>query len=242
MSPRPFSRRAHGTNSSFEHKPRWRLSPQIRCVFAASASAALLLLTVPTAHSQVPAERSDATDQSSTTVLTERFDDWTLRCVVATGAGHKVPEKASCEIAQPLMVNQDAKSVEVINLAISRANDKAGKANWALVALTPLDVDLPSDFGFDAGNAKPSLVRYRNCNHAGCFVIVPLDSSRLNQMKQASNGATFFRLLNGQAVKVSFSLKGFTKAFNALSSGQVPAASKSGEETPTVSGREGTQN
>ncbi|CUX66776.1 hypothetical protein AGR6A_Lc70018 [Agrobacterium sp. NCPPB 925] len=140
------------------------------------------------------------------------------------------------------MVDQGGKPVEVLNLAISRANDKAGKANWALVALTPLDVHLASDFGFGAGSAKPSLVRYRNCNHAGCFVIIPLDNSLISQMKQASNGATFFRLLGGQAVKVSFSLKGFTKAFDALSAGTVPAAGQASGETPAVSGAEGAGN
>jgi hypothetical protein len=61
-------------------------------------------------------------------------------------------------------------------------------------------------------------------------------------MKQASNGATFFRLLSGQAVKVSFSLKGFTKAFDALSAGTVPAAGQASGETSAVSGAEGAGN
>ncbi|QCL76497.1 MULTISPECIES: invasion associated locus B family protein [Agrobacterium] len=207
-----------------------------------AASATAVLLSLSTVHAQEPAAQSDTAKRPSTEVHTERFDDWTLRCVVAAGADHKVPQKASCEIAQPLMVDQGGKPVEVLNLAISRANDKAGKANWALVALTPLDVHLASDFGFGAGSAKPSLVRYRNCNHAGCFVIIPLDNSLISQMKQASNGATFFRLLGGQAVKVSFSLKGFTKAFDALSAGTVPAAGQASGETPAVSGAEGAGN
>jgi invasion protein IalB len=213
-----------------------------RQALAASATAVLLSLMTSTVHAQESAAQSDAAKQPSTEVRTERFDDWMLRCVVAAGVDHNVPEKASCEIAQPLMVDQGGKPVEVLNLAISRANDKAGKANWALVALTPLDVHLASDFGFGAGSAKPSLVRYRNCNHAGCFVIIPLDNNRISQMKQASDGATFFRLLNGQAVKVSFSLKGFTRAFDALSAGIVPATGKTTGETPMDAGKEGANN
>jgi invasion protein IalB len=135
-----------------------------------------------------------------------RFDDWTLRCV----------SKTACEITQPLMVNQDGKPVEILNLAVSPAQDKAKKASWAMVVLTPLDVQLTSDFGFAAGDAKPELFRYRNCNHLGCFVVIPLNDGRLSAIKKSNAGAVFFRLLNGQAVKLSFSFKGFGTALDAL--------------------------
>ena len=217
-----------------------------RGLLVASSVTALLSLTIPAGHAQEAAPLSDTAKQPSTEVRTERFDDWTLRCVVAATTDDKAPEKPACEIAQPLMVDQGGKPVEVLNLAVSHASDKAGKATWALVVLTPLDVHLASDFGFGAGSAKPSLVRYRNCNHAGCFVIIPLDNNRIGQLKQASDGATFFRLLNGQTVKVSFSLKGFTKAFDALSAGTVPAPGQTAGETPTVtptdSEKEGANN
>lgn len=157
-------------------------------------------------------------------VRAERFDDWTLRCVMPLKTAANATGSPACEITQPLMVNQDGKPVEILNLAVSKASDKAGKVDWALVVLTPLDVQLASDFGFAAGTAKPSLLRYRNCNHLGCFVIVPLDGDRIAQLKKAADGAAFFRLLTGQAVKVTFSLKGFTRAFDMLASGAIPAA------------------
>jgi len=210
-----------------------------RTLFASAA--VFLSLAVSFAHAQDSAispspisPPSSPAEASASDIRTARFDDWQLRCVVAGGASAEAAQPASCEISQPLMVNQDGGSVEVLNLAVSRASDKAGKVDWALVVLTPLDVHLASDFGYGVGSGKPELVRYRNCNHAGCFVVVPLDNSRVSQLKKASDGAAFFRLLNGQAVKVSFSLKGFTKAFNALSAGQVPA---SGQETEEVAAR-----
>lgn len=155
----------------------------------------------------------------------QRFDDWALRCLMPT----KVDGKPACEIAQPLSIQHDGTAVEVLNLAVSRASDKSGKADWALVILTPLDVHLASDFGFAAGAAKPLLLRYRNCNQLGCFVIVPLDQSRLSQMKKAADGTAYFRVLSGQVVKASFSLKGFTKAFDALASGTIPAATQAND-------------
>lgn len=195
----------------------------------------LAFMSAPAVAQETSAQSGAGDAQSSTDVRAERFDDWTLRCFLPPK--NKDGSTATCEIAQPLMVNQDGKPVEILNLAVSRASDKAGKADWALVVLTPLDVQLSSDFGFAAGSAKPSLLRYRNCNQLGCFVIVPLDRERINQMKRAADGAAFFRLLNGQAVKVTFSLKGFTKAFEALSSGTVPAAAQA-EAEPRVSSQE----
>jgi len=212
----------------------FRLRPQP----TALATALILCFLASSAHAQdsdISSPSSPAVaEQVSTDIRATRFDDWVLRCVVADGARERQTKPASCEISQPLMVHHDGAPVEVLNLAVSRGLDKAGKADWALVVLTPLDVHLASDFGFGVGSRPPELVRYRNCNHLGCFVVVALDNDRIDQMKKASDGAAFFRLLNGQAVKVSFSLKGFTKAFNALSEGKVPA---SGQETGEVAAR-----
>lgn len=204
----------------------------------AAMAVSFFATTYASGNAQEVEPRVDTATQVATDIRTERFDDWTLRCVMPPAGRGNIATNPSCEIAQPLMVEHDNKSVEVLSLAISRATDKAGKADWALVVLTPLDVHLASDFGLGLGSAKPSLVRYRNCNHVGCFVIVPLDNNRISQMKQAADGAAFFRLLGGRAVKVSFSLKGFTKAFDTLTAGTVPTA----KHTSTASGAESSGN
>ncbi len=69
---------------------------------------------------------------------------------------------------------------------------------------------------------KPFLTRFRNCNAQGCQVVIPADNSLLRSLKRANNGAGLFRLLNSKVVRVEFSLKGFTKAFHALASGNPP--------------------
>ncbi|WP_051105410.1 invasion associated locus B family protein [Pannonibacter phragmitetus] len=147
--------------------------------------------------------------------MSGQFGDWLLKCVGAESGN-------PCELVQPLMVEHEGQPVELLTLAVSKAADRSGKADWVLVVLTPLDVDLPSDFGLQAGQGKPALFRYRNCNHLGCFAVVPLDKGMIGQMQKASDGTAYFRLLNGRAVKVSFSLAGFTKGFEALASGKVP--------------------
>lgn len=155
-------------------------------------------------------------------VLSERFEDWVHRCVV--------PEKTTgaevqpvCELFQSVQIEQDGVFSEILNVSVSKANDKAGKVDWAVLVLAPADVHLPSDFGLSMGSRPPILTRYRNCNQLGCWVVIPADRAVLSGLKKATEGAGHFRLLNGQVVKIVFSLKGFTRAFNALASGQLPA-------------------
>jgi|GEM_PF-702844 len=203
-------------------------------VYAMVASTAVFLpLTISLAHAQTGQDVTSpmyVAEQISSGIKVEHFDDWVLRCVDAEGTSDdKTAKLASCEIYQPLIVNNNGTMVEVLNLAVSRANDKAGKANWALIVLTWLDVHLASDFGFGIGNRQPKRIRYRNCNQSGCFVVIPLDNDHIDQLKKAAEGNAFFRLLNGQTVKMSFSLKGFTKAFNALSEGRIPSSETDAE-------------
>lgn len=167
--------------------------------------------------------RSPAAD-----IRVARFDDWTYRCLMAAvpaseaDAGDKA--EPACEIFQSVLVEQTGGVVEVLNVALSRANDAQERYDWALIVLAPLDVHLPSDFGLSTDDGEPEIVRYRNCNRLGCFVVIPADTALIDRLKRANDGAAHFRLINGQTVKTVFSLIGFTKAFNAMASGEVPDA------------------
>ena len=172
-------------------------------------------------------------------ILQQRFKDWNYRCVVSkegNGASGKPAFKQNCEISQSVEIEQEGKRVVVLNLAVSRAQDKAKKVNWALVALAPLDIHLPSDFGLVIGKRKPLLTKYRNCNHLGCWAVIAANNSVINGLKKAHEGAGLFRLLNGKVVRVVFSLKGFTKAFGALEKNVLPKVevSQKATELPTT--------
>lgn len=149
-----------------------------------------------------------------------RFDDWVLRCVAQPIDVKTKPDasaKAACELAQSVKATLSGKEVPVLEIAVSPAADKAGKARHALVVLTPLDVLLSSDFGLQIGKGKQEVYRYRNCNHLGCFAVVPLTRERLNALVASRDAAMFFRLLDGQTVKIMVSLKGFGQALEAFS-------------------------
>ena len=179
----------------------------------------------PPSATQVPASPAIAAP-AAPRLLTKKFDDWTWRCVAP--ADGKSP--ASCETALTVRVNQDGKTIEILNLAVSKADDKAGKVSHALVALTPFDVHLPSQFGLTISDSraaekdrpKPIVAPYRNCNQQGCFVVTPLDATTIARLRAAQEGAGFFRLIDGKTVKVVFSLKGFDKAIDALGSKELP--------------------
>ena len=153
--------------------------------------------------------------------LQEQYGDWTHRC-----AHPKDPTKSAaaptCELAQSVQIKRSGKLVNVISLAVSRAEDKANKVKWALVAVTPLDVHLPSKFGVAAGKATVAAVPYRNCNRFGCWTVVLLDATIIGQFKAQNEAAALFRTLDGKTVRIVFSLKGFTKGFRALANGKLP--------------------
>ena len=180
-----------------------------------------LFLLAMSAFLIIGAGQSKAESDPAPQVLEQRFEDWTYRCVPTP-----TEEDASalaCELSQAVQIEQDGQPLPILNMAISKAADKVGKVDWALVVLTPLDVHLPSDFGLSFGSRKPVLSRYRNCNALGCWVVVPASSQIVQSMKRALEGGAHFRLLDGQTVKIIYSLRGFTKGFEALRSGEPPA-------------------
>lgn len=139
----------------------------------------------------------------------------------------------SCEAVQVVTVQYDGKLVEILRLAVTPSKSVSGKAMPTLVALTPLDVLLTSDFGLETGKAAPKLYRFRNCNHLGCFVVVPLDPKLLVAFGKSEQGAAWFRLTNGKVVKVVFPLGGFAAAMDRLASGKgLPPPTGSGSRGP----------
>lgn len=166
---------------------------------------------------------------SGDNLTSHAFDDWTLHCAEETDAAGKAVRH--CEIAQAVAVADEGRAVEMLRLAVSRSGE-GGKNAFTLVALAPLDVHLPSQFGLFAGDAKLALAPYRNCNPNGCFVLIPLSKQDIKRLKRARQGAALFRDLGGRPIKLSFSLMGFTKAFDSLAGGVTPAALSKTEEKP----------
>src|SRR5690606_29320029 len=101
---------------------------------------------------------------SGDNLTSHAFDDWTLHCAEEPDAAGKAVRLG--EIAQSVGVEDQERAVEMLRLAVSRSGEGSKNA-FTLVALAPLDVPLPSQFGLFASDAKLARAPYRNCNPNG---------------------------------------------------------------------------
>lgn len=198
------------------------------CLFRARTRHVLSTLFILLSVANGLAEEAATSGPGEAALTSAVFDDWTLKCVVSATAPTPTPTPTKrpeqlCEIFQSVAVEDQGQPVEIVNLAVSPLPKARGKARYTLVALVPLDVHLPSDFRLSAGGTELALARYRNCDKRGCFVFVPLSDKAIKRLKRAMDGGAHFTDLAGRSIKVVFSLKGFTKAFESLASGVVPA-------------------
>lgn len=152
------------------------------------------------------------------TIHSTRFDDWTFRCADVNAANGRMIQQ--CEVAQIAQVKQGDGTVSVLTLAIATTGpDMAGQSSSAdllLTALVPLNVVLSAGIELAADGKELVTVHYRNCNEAVCWAQQKFDRKILTGLQKASVGEARMLLMNGQAINLSFSLKGLTKALAAL--------------------------
>lgn len=152
----------------------------------------------------------------SAQLLSERYGSWSYRCEVAEPNAVKA---SSCEISQIVQVEQENGVVDVLHIALA----KDGKNALQFTILAPLNLHLPSGFAFSWGKNTSSISQFLTCSATGCISVLPAENTVISTFKKKNEASGLFRLANGQTVKIVFSLKGFTKAYNALRSGTLPA-------------------
>ena len=217
---------------SFLAIPSLRILRRMRRLASRCGLAVLFCLSIPAAglaQPAAPASEGAATGQA-----------WSLRCVnvvspVPPDASQPASTRVACEASQTVSARQGDQDVDILKLAISEVGEEKGKPLWGLVALLPLDVLLTSDFGLAADKLAPGLYRYRNCNHLGCFAVVPLNGKLVAGLRRSPQGTAYFRLINGKVVKVVFPLEGFGGVLDKLTSGKdLPAPSEAAATPETV--------
>jgi len=156
---------------------------------------------------------------------TKKFDDWYYRCIEQTTAKKAPPRQ--CEVLQVAQVKSPSKdkktketsqNVSVLTLAFSKGlpDKKTKKRAVLLTVLTPLNIHLPSGFQLTVDKNKALKHVYRNCNQAGCWVNTQLSPRDMQRLKKGKFGFGQMKLLNGQNVRIKFSLKGLASALTAL--------------------------
>ncbi len=131
------------------------------------------------------------------------FDDWRVSC----------PQNSadSCRVWQRVQVQHGDVAQDVMAVSLAPAD-----TGLALLIQVPLDVYLPADFGLRVDGANERRVRYRNCNETGCWVLIEADAPLLNQFRRGITAEAALSLIEGETVRISFSLRGFTAALAAF--------------------------
>jgi invasion protein IalB len=167
---------------------------------------------------QIMSPSTTSVDAATVTASADKFDDWYVRCL-PPGKGLR-----RCEIVQVAQVMREGKRVNVLTLAvapIARSAPKDDNKNaqpLALTALVPLNVALQSSLSITAEGKSVAKLAYRNCNQTGCWAELPLRPAMISTLSRGASGEASLRLIDGQDVKIRFSLKGFKAAVAALRS------------------------
>ena len=165
---------------------------------------------------QIIPSSGNAIDSTPTAGSAEKFDDWHVRCLPPNHGPR------TCEIAQIAQVMREEKAVNVLTIAVAAAVKSAPQDNknnsqpLTLTALVPLNVGLQAGLSIAAEGKSVAKLAYRNCNQAGCWAELPLRPAMLSTLSNGSSGEASLRLVDGQDVKIRFSLKGFKAAVAAL--------------------------
>ncbi|MEX3017920.1 invasion associated locus B family protein [Gymnodinialimonas hymeniacidonis] len=177
-------------NSCFSHFRR-----NVRC------EVAFALALVGAACLSTFAAPASAQDEAALAV--EAHEDWRVSCPGETAD--------SCRVWQRVQVpyGDDLQDVMAVSVA---------PADGGLVVLfqVPLDVYLPADFGLRVDGTGERRVRYRNCNETGCWVLMRGDSGVLSSFRRGITAEAALSLVEGETVRISFSLRGFTAAMAAF--------------------------
>ena len=121
-------------------------------------------------------------------------------------------EADSCRVWQRVQVVAGDVAQDVMSVSLAPSG---GADGLVLVIQTPLDVYLPADFALRVDGGRERRARFRNCNGAGCWVVIPAGGSLLRDLRRGLEAQAAFSLIEGETIRISFSLRGITAALAA---------------------------
>jgi invasion protein IalB len=135
------------------------------------------------------------------------YDDWRVACPEST------PENkdAHCELSTDVVDKSQGGTNTVGRVTI--ANDKDNKTMLGVVL--PYGVALEAGMGLKVGKDPVKVYQFRTCNSIGCIVTTPFDDALAGSLKNADDVALMFAGLDGKAVSVPMSFKGYQKSLSA---------------------------
>ncbi len=146
-------------------------------------------------------------------VSTEDFGDWMVRCnngVDGVDKGKK--KRGRCEMSQSLSQKDSKQRVAEFNIGFP--SNEAGAVG---VVILPLGLMLQHGGQLQIDEQDPLSFKFRSCEPGGCFALIVLDDALIKDMRKGGSAYISFMLPNQKIMRLPFSLRGFTKAFNNIS-------------------------
>lgn len=140
-----------------------------------------------------------------------KHGDWQVIC-------QKVNDKDLCFLEQ-IVTNKDGEAMVRMRVRKLPKPQVVGAQTILAEAqfLVPLNVFLPKELGLRIDKSQPLSTPYTRCVTIGCFAQPPLSETLVRQLKNGSSASVIMTIAPGKpALNAAMSLKGFTKAFDAL--------------------------
>jgi invasion protein IalB len=150
--------------------------------------------------------RGVATYPMQAQVLTN-YGDWRTACPPASA------KDQSCRMIEQVMDTRTNQSVVQLAMGVDKGKN-------TLDVSVPLGVLLPAGVGLTIGDAKPVLFKFRTCTTAGCIGHLEMDDKTLASMNTAKDGKILVAGMDGKAVAIPISLKGYADAARAYRSAE----------------------
>ena len=135
---------------------------------------------------------------------TKEFGDWSVRCYPASSG-------MPCEMIELLVNKKSNRRVLGVLIVYNPAQNR----NVVQVSM-PLGVLIPNGAVLGSDTYTSEVMHYRLCDMQGCYAIAALDSGAIKALGQATKAEMRVVAADGKKVNLSFSVKGFTAAYNAL--------------------------
>ncbi|NVK00275.1 MAG: invasion associated locus B family protein [Oceanospirillaceae bacterium] len=135
---------------------------------------------------------------------TEQFGDWQMLC-------NQVADSERCRISQ-VLTNTSGQTVSVLNVF----KDANGKRVVELALPLMVDLLVPPTIRVD--DQESTMHSYNLCNAQACFALIG-DDALIEEFKAGQSAVISFKPVSAvETVQIGYSLKGFSRALQALQS------------------------
>lgn len=135
---------------------------------------------------------------------TKEIGDWTVQC-------YAVKAPMPCQMLELRVAKKTGQRILAVLLAYAPEN-----SGHLLKISVPLGVSLQNGLVINLDTWKSPPVKFHACDQGGCYIESAIGNDIIGQLSKATDAKVRITSVDGKPYDLSFSLKGFTEAHNAL--------------------------